>query len=233
MSQRTEEFPTMIIPKGTEIKVNDKGQLSIRTPGNLVIQNSGNYSVLSSERGSIKVEPNVHVEAVEVSAADTCLVQGHLTAWRVKANKLLLEDHSQAFIMLQESADLELAKTARLVGNFASDKEIFLLMGKFASQLKTLPAGVDIMEERPKLENRPAAPAPSPHPMQMALVILEREYGLQTYDPDSLQALHEIIAALRAGDRAKLRQIFPIFSSQVREPSSDALKAFGIIRENL
>ena len=25
MSQRPEEFPTMIIPKGTEIKVNEKG----------------------------------------------------------------------------------------------------------------------------------------------------------------------------------------------------------------
>jgi hypothetical protein len=231
MSQRPEEFPTMIIPKGTEIKVNDKGQLSIRTPGNLVIQNSGNYSVLSSERGSIKVEPNVHVEAVEVSAADTCLVQGHLTAWRVKARRLLLEEKAQAFVMLQEAQDLELAKSARLVGNFASDKEIFLMLGKFSPQLKTLPSAVDVMDDRPRLEER-AAPPPA-QPLQMAQVILEREFGLQTYDPDSLQALREIIACLKAGDRAKLRQIFPIFSSQVREPSADALKAFGIIRENL
>ena len=233
MSQRPDEFPTMIIPKGTEIKVNEKGQLSIRTPGNLVIQNSGNYSVLSSEKGSIKVEPNVHVEAVEVSAADTCLVQGHLTAWRVRARKLLLEDRAQAFVMLQEAQDLELAKSARLVGNFASDKEIFLMLGKFSPQLKTLPAGVDVMDEHPKLEERSAPPPAAPQPLQMAQVILEREYGLQTYDPDSLQALREIIACLKAGDRAKLRQIFPIFSSQVREPSADALKAFGIIRENL
>ena len=233
MSQRPEEFPTMIIPKGTEIKVNEKGQLSIRTPGNLVIQNSGNYSVLSSEKGSIKVEPNVHVEAVEVSAADTCLVQGHLTAWRVKARKLLLEERAQAFVMLQESQDLEVAKTARLVGNFSSDKEIFLMLGKFSPQLKNLPSGVDVMEEHLKLEPRTVPPPPAAQPLQMALVILEREYGLQTYDPDSLQALREIIACLKAGDRAKLRQIFPIFSSQVREPSADALKAFGVIRENL
>jgi hypothetical protein len=231
MSQRPEEFPTMIIPKGTEIKVNDKGQLSIRTPGNLVIQNSGNYSVLSSERGSIKVEPNVSVEAVEVSAADTCLVQGHLTAWRVKARKLLLEEKAQAFVMLQEAQDLELAKSARLVGNFASDKEIFLMLGKFSPQLKALPSAVDVMDDRPRLEER-AAPPPA-QPLQMAQVILEREFGLQTYDPDSLQALREIIACLKAGDRAKLRQIFPIFSGAVREPSADTLKAFGIIRENL
>ena len=37
-------FPTMIIPRGTEIRVNTHGQLSIKTPGNLVIQNSGVYS---------------------------------------------------------------------------------------------------------------------------------------------------------------------------------------------
>ena len=34
-------FPTMIIPRGTEIRINSSGQLSIKTPGNLVIQNSG------------------------------------------------------------------------------------------------------------------------------------------------------------------------------------------------
>ena len=36
-------FPTMIIPNGTDISVNENGQLAIRTPGNLVIQNSGVY----------------------------------------------------------------------------------------------------------------------------------------------------------------------------------------------
>jgi hypothetical protein len=39
-------YPTMIIPNGTEITVNERGQLSIRTPGNLVIQNSGVYSMI-------------------------------------------------------------------------------------------------------------------------------------------------------------------------------------------
>ena len=44
-------FPTMIIPRGTEIRVNQHGQLSIKTPGNLVIQNSGLYSELESTNG--------------------------------------------------------------------------------------------------------------------------------------------------------------------------------------
>ena len=49
-------FPTMIIPRGTEIRVNQSGQLSIKTPGNLVIQNSGKYSEIESINGSIRIE---------------------------------------------------------------------------------------------------------------------------------------------------------------------------------
>ena len=55
-------FPTMIIPRGTEIKLNNHGQLSIKTPGNLVIQNSGNYSEIESTNGSIRIEENVAVD---------------------------------------------------------------------------------------------------------------------------------------------------------------------------
>ena len=53
----TKNFPTMIIPHGTEIAVNEQGQLSIRTPGNLVIQNSGVYSVIESGSGSVRIDP--------------------------------------------------------------------------------------------------------------------------------------------------------------------------------
>ncbi len=94
-------FPTMIIPNGTRIEVNDHGQLSIRTPGNLVIQNSGSYSVVESGNGSIRIDPGVKVEAVSIQAADACYIAGTLTAWRVKAQKILLEKGAQAYIMLQ------------------------------------------------------------------------------------------------------------------------------------
>ena len=60
----TKNFPTMIIPHGTEVSVNEQGQLSIRTPGNLVIQNSGVYSVIESESGSVRIDPKVQVEAI-------------------------------------------------------------------------------------------------------------------------------------------------------------------------
>ena len=76
----SQSFPTMIIPQGTEIKINANGQLSIKTPGNLVIQNSGNYSELESTNGSIRIEDNVSVEAVSVRAAQACFIQGTLTA---------------------------------------------------------------------------------------------------------------------------------------------------------
>ena len=78
-----EKAPTMIIPEGTDIQVDVHGQLSIRTPGNLVIQHSGHYSTLESMNGSIRIEPQADVEAVNVRCAGTCFVEGTLTAWKV------------------------------------------------------------------------------------------------------------------------------------------------------
>src|SRR2546430_2768976 len=137
-------FPTMIIPRGTEIRVNQHGQLSIKTPGNLVIQNSGKYSEIESTNGSIRIEENVTVEAVSIRAGQACFIQGMLTAWKVHAKKIALEDRARAFIMLQESEQLELSKSARLVGNFANEKELFFMMGKFSPQLKELPGAVEV-----------------------------------------------------------------------------------------
>jgi hypothetical protein len=230
MNQRSDDYPTMIIPKGTEIKVNAQGKLSIKTPGNLILQNSGSYDHIASERGSVKVEPGVNVEAIEVSAADTCLIQGSLSAWRVRAKRLCLEEQAQAFIMLQESQEMDLAKTARLVGNFGSDKEIFLFLGRFAPQLKGLPAGLDVMESVPRLSEGPA-PEPSRQPAQMALVLLEREFGARTYDPDSQQAIKEIIGAVKGGDPNRWRTILDLFSGQIKDPSPDLQKAFSLLRE--
>src|SRR5437762_848103 len=137
-------FPTMIIPRGTEIRVNQNGQLSIKTPGNLVIQNSGTYSDIESTNGSIRIDENVTVEAVTIRCGQACFIQGTLTAWKVHAKKITLEDRAKAFIMLQESEHLELSRSARLVGNFANEKELYFMMGKFTPQLKELPGGVDL-----------------------------------------------------------------------------------------
>src|SRR5438128_12401899 len=119
-------FPTMIIPRGTAIRVNHQGQLSIKTPGNLVIQNSGNYSEIESTNGSIRIEENVTVEAVSIRAGQACFIQGTLTAWKVHAKRITLEDRARAFIMLPESEQLEMSKSPHLVGNFANENELFL-----------------------------------------------------------------------------------------------------------
>jgi hypothetical protein len=154
-------FPTMIIPRGTEIKVNAHGQLSIKTPGNLVIQNSGIYSEIESTNGSIRIEENVTVEAVSIRAGQACFIQGTLTAWKVHAKRIALEDRARAFIMLQESEHLELAKTSRLVGNFANEKELFFMMGKFSPQLKELPGAVDMGGTQPGLHREIPADRPT------------------------------------------------------------------------
>ena len=174
-------FPTMIIPRGTEIRVNQHGQLSIKTPGNLVIQNSGLYSELESTNGSIRIEENVTVEAVSIRAAQACFIQGTVTAWKVRARRITLEDRAKAFIMLQESETLELSKSSRLVGNFANEKELFLMMGKFTAQLKELPGSVDMASPTPLAEGIRTITGPQPprdeasEHLRSAQSLLERE----------------------------------------------------------
>lgn len=136
----TEEIaPTLIIPRGTRIELDSDGQLSIHAPGNVVVQNSGKYGVLESMGGSIRIDRGVEVEAATVRCAETCYVQGFLTAWKVSARSLHLEDGARAHVVLQETQRLEIGKDARLVGNFTSEKELVGLFSRFAHQMRTLP----------------------------------------------------------------------------------------------
>ena len=131
--------PTMIIPNGTKIEVDHHGQLSIRTPGNLVLQNSGSYGTIESATGSIRIEPNVQIEAVNIQCADVCYIQGSLTAWKVQAKAIELEESARAHIILQETESLQIGREARLVGNFSSERELFLLLSRFTKQLRQVP----------------------------------------------------------------------------------------------
>lgn len=131
--------PTMIIPRGTQIEMDEEGHLTIRSPGNLVVQNSGKYGTLESLGGSIRIDRGVEVEATTVRCAETCYVQGFLTAWKVNARSLHLEDHARAHVVLQETERLEIGRDARLVGNFSSEKELFGLFSRFAQQVRSLP----------------------------------------------------------------------------------------------
>lgn len=157
-------FPTMIIPNGTEITVSDRGQLAIKTPGNLVIQNPGTYSMIECTKGSIRIDANVKVETVSVQVADTCCVAGNLTAWQVKAKRVVLEKGSQAFVMVLQTDNLELDKQARLVGNFGSEQELYLMLSRFNNQLRDLPQALSPGEHGVAEIPATTASARLPHP---------------------------------------------------------------------
>ena len=229
-------FPTMIIPRGTEIRVNHQGQLSIKTPGNLVIQNSGNYSEIESTNGSIRIEENVTVEAVSIRAGQACFIQGTLTAWKVHAKRITLEDRARAFIMLQESEQLEMSKSARLVGNFANEKELFFMMGKFSPQLKELPGSVEMhspqtIDSPPGSTTQRSIPALSPdlvaaEHLKSAQSLLEREIGRTDLAPSEAEALRELLYALRERNLARVGSIYRDAFSELSAPSATLKQAF-------
>lgn len=257
--EEAKNHPTMIIPNGTEIRVNEHGQLSIRTPGNLVIQNSGVYSVIESNRGSVRIDPDVKVEAVSVQAADSCFVAGQLTAWRVRARTITLERGAQANIMLQESESLELDRNARLVGNFSSEKELYLMLGRFSRELRDLPNGIFAGEEAgaripAKVPDRVAADnlrdepfvapdgegEPTPQRRQeqsevisLVRVILEREIGLVGSEGSGREALERLLELVRSNDHEKLRDEYRYLISQVESPTDELERAREILAKLL
>jgi hypothetical protein len=229
-------FPTMIIPRGTEIRVNAHGQLSIKTPGNLVIQNSGVYSEIESTNGSIRIEENVTVEAVSIRAGQACFIQGTLTAWKVHAKRISLEDRARAFIMLQESEHLELAKSARLVGNFSNEKELFFMMGKFSPQLKELPGSVDmsgtpqpreLASDRPTTMKIPAMTpaAGSDDDLRAAQTLLERQIARPDLQPSETEALREVVFSLRERNVQRVASVWRDALAEVRIPDDGLRQA--------
>jgi hypothetical protein len=245
--------PTMVIPRGTEVAVDAHGQLSIRAPGNLVIQNSGSYGTLESLGGSIRIDQNVEVEAVAVRCADTCFVQGSLTAWRVSAKALHVEETARAHIVLQETGRLEIGREARVVGNFGSEKELLLLFSRFARQVRSLPFYFDRHQAAPEASPFPEPPAEPaddaevallnegglpatparasdlPEELFFALVLLERDADRGEYGPTSQRILEELIKLLRNGDVETLRHTHRTLFSRVLEPRPDVVRAQELV----
>ncbi len=228
-TDQSSNFPTMIIPRGTEIKVNSHGQLSIKTPGNLVIQNSGLYSEIESTNGSIRIEENVNVEAVSIRAGQACFIQGTLTAWKVHAKRITLEDRAKAFIMLQESEHLELSRSARLVGNFANEKELFLMMGKFTPQLKELPGSVDMTSHTPLAETTRPHQIPSPvepDHLRAAQALLEREVSRPDLAPQEAEAVREVLYGLRERNLQRVSMVYRDAFKELSTPSDEMRRAY-------
>lgn len=251
------DSPTMIIPNGADIQVDVHGQLSVKAPGNLVIQNSGHYGTLESVGGSIRIESNAEVEAVDVRCADICYIQGSLTAWRVTARSIQLEEGARASIVLQETERLEIGREARLVGNFASEKELFLLFSRFARNFRSMPfffdrdrpagelsASGDESSAWPALEGpvaeagEEAVPEPErpgkelPEPLFFSLVLLERERSRDGYGPTSRRVLEELVKLLKEDDREALRLTYRTLFGRIREPGKDVRRAEELMRQH-
>ncbi|MCG8461610.1 MAG: hypothetical protein MI919_35460 [Holophagales bacterium] len=247
---RAEGAPTMIIPSGTEIQIDVHGQLSIRTPGNLVIQNSGHYGEIESVHGSIRIEANAEVEAVAVKCAETCYVQGSLTSWKVKARSINLEEKAQARVVLQETEQVEIGKNAKLVGNFGSEKELFLLFSRFTEQLKSLPFYFDRSKSVPPAQlQAPEAAASIPESVEVspvssraveassdlpdqlffALVLLEREARNDAYASNAVRVVEELVKLLRNRDLETLRHTHRTLFERVVEPGEDLIRARELI----
>ena len=249
--------PTMIIPRGTDIQVDSHGQLSVRAPGNLVIQNSGHYGNLESVSGSIRIEPEVEVEAVSVSCPETCYVQGNLTAWKVSARTLHLEDTAKAHIVLQDTQRLEIGKGARLVGNFRSEKELFFLFSRFSSQMRSLPVyregaadGGEAEVAEPLLtewtagaEEEPPPEPPPPaargrettqelaEPLFFALMLLERGRRKGDPSPEDRRILQELIKLLEQGDLETLRHTHKTLFGRIREATDEVRRSRELIAD--
>jgi hypothetical protein len=174
------------------------------------------------------------VEAVSIRAAQACFIQGTVTAWKVRARRITLEDRARAFIMLQESETLELSKSSRLVGNFANEKELFLMMGKFTAQLRELPGSVDMASPTPLAESVhsgahsiPASSAPArdegAEHLRSAQALLEREIVRTDLTPAETEAIREVLYALRERNLPRVANVYRDAFSEVKSPS-DALR---------
>jgi hypothetical protein len=210
------------------------------------------YSIIESGSGSVRIDPEVQVEAVSVQAADSCFVAGELTAWRVRASKITLERGAQANIILQESEDLELDRNARLVGNFASEKELYLMLGRFSRQLRDLPHNLNRADrEQAQISADGAHPLPSdpadtvPDEQQQAegrqqreevlslvRVILEREMGRPVTSDTGRKAVERLLELVRARDLEGLKDSYRYQLSRVEDPSEELAKA-GTMLDNL
>jgi hypothetical protein len=157
--------------------------------------------------------------------------------------------------MLQESESLELDRNARLVGNFASEKELYLMLGRFSRELRDLPNGVfagdDVGARIParafEQDPMPASPEdpfvspdgegePTPQRRQeqsevisLVRVILEREIGRAGSEGGGRDALERLLELVRSNDLDKLGEEYRYLISQVDTPTEELERARDIL----
>jgi hypothetical protein len=186
-----------------------------------------------------------------VRCAQTCYVQGHLTAWKVNARSLHLEDGARAHVVFQETQRLEIGRDARLVGNFSSEKELVGLFSRFANQVRSLPfferrsapaslpKNLDdtiVLEARPAPEPPPPPPPEAaftdlPEPLVFAMVLLERESEARIHPAASQRALDGLVKLLEQQDLETLRATWRTLFGRITEPRQDVQRARDLVDE--
>jgi hypothetical protein len=143
-----------------------------------------------------------------------------LTALRVEAEAIHLEDSAQANIVLQETRLLDIGKDARLVGNFANEKELFLLLSRFARQLRSLPLFGELgSSEAPKELPPDASPA--------ALAATLQE--LDDLGPEEVGEAEAEVEAMQEEAATSTQEVPPpVAAVEDEDPSSDPL-FFGLV----
>lgn len=241
--------PTMIVPSGADLKVDQHGHLSIRTPGNLVLQTSGTFGAIESISGSVRIEPDAEVEAITVRCAESCYVQGSLTAWKVTARAIELADGAKAKIVLQRSERLKVGKGARLVGNFASEKELYTLFSRYASYFdeKSFPVDAEVRkalleakaeandskdggadEEETEVARRVGAGSA---PLAEALGILERELERDDHDARSKRLLVALARLIEEEELEALRHTHATLFRKIGKQTRPLRRAAALVRD--
>ena len=156
----------------------------------------------------------------------------------------------QAEIVLQETEGLKLAKTARLVGNFQSEEELYVLFSRFAPQLRDLPFGLqtgsapplelreggtmaprEVPEKGSRGEAR-TAQLELPDLLQEALRLLAGESELDPAPKGSGRIIQEIVNLLQAGDLEALRHTYQTLFGRIECPTDEIVRSEKIIREH-
>jgi hypothetical protein len=203
--------------------------------------------MLESLGGSIRIDRGVEVEAITVRCPETCYVQGFLTAWKVNARSLQLEESARAHVVLQETERLEIGRDARMVGNFASERELVGLLSRFAHQVRSLPfrferrPGPELLDGRTeekivrgaRFPEEPAEPSPAelPEPLLFALILLERESERRIHPGASQRALNELVKLLQEQDLETLELTWKTLFGRIAEPREDVRRAHELIRQ--
>jgi hypothetical protein len=161
-----------------------------------------------------------------------------------------LEVSAGVQVLLQVRERVVFGGDARLVGNFASEKELLGLFSRFANQVRSIPflferkAPVgELPEAPPKQEEKrvqgrqfpPPPPEPSPaelpEPLLFALVLLERESERRIHPGASQRALDELIKLLQQQDLETLGLTYRTLFGRIAEPREDALHAQRLVRQ--